>query len=245
MANSRQRRIDHDPARDTLGILCGQRVTHHVADVVGDEIGLLDFQMVHYSRDVGRLVYLCVARVGMCRETHAAQVGNDHGVILRQHRGDRSPHIAGIAKAVKHDDGRPMATDAHIQRRAIRGDVRGVERSRKRCDARLGRQCKTQGCENESDNTRHGFPRMATRERTAIRTMTCFGAFGKVDKEFFDASRRYRQRGRDVRAAEPIHNCGCEAGVTPSFFSRAATQACTARPSPGKSDDAGNISSTH
>ena len=36
-----QRRVDHHPFGDAVGILRGERVADHVADVVGDEIGLL------------------------------------------------------------------------------------------------------------------------------------------------------------------------------------------------------------
>ena len=54
----------------------------------------------------------------MRREAHAAQVGDDDGVILDQPRGERRPHVAGVAEAVEQQDGRPMAADADVDRRA-------------------------------------------------------------------------------------------------------------------------------
>jgi len=55
----------------------------------------------------------------------------------------------------------------------------------------------------------------------------------------------YRHRGSDVSACAPIQSCGSDGGAMCSFFSRAATQACTPRPKVGKSGEAGSVSSTH
>jgi hypothetical protein len=52
------------PARDALG--GGKGIADHVADVVGDKIGLLDAEAVEHARDVAGLGLLAVAsfRVG-------------------------------------------------------------------------------------------------------------------------------------------------------------------------------------
>ena len=36
-----------------------------------------------------------------------------------QLRGERRPHVAGLAVAVQQDDGRTLAADAHVKRRAV------------------------------------------------------------------------------------------------------------------------------
>ncbi len=102
IADARQGRIDDDPARDAGGILRRQRIADHVADVVRDEIGLVDLQTVEHAGNVDRLVLLRVAGVGMRGEPHAAQIRHDHGVVGHQLPRNRRPHVAAIAETVKH-----------------------------------------------------------------------------------------------------------------------------------------------
>ena len=138
VADARQRRVHHDPARDAARKLRRERVADHVADVVRDEIGLLDLQMIEHAGDVERLVLLRVARVRMRRKPHAAKIRRDDRVILHEHRGERRPHVAGIAEAVQQEDGRTLAADAHVQRRAVGRDLFGAEAIGKRLDVRGG-----------------------------------------------------------------------------------------------------------
>ena len=104
-------------------VLGGKRIADHVADVVRDEVGFLDLQRVHHGGDVASLRLLVVAAFGMRRETHAAEIGNDHRMIASERRRDRRPHVAGVAKAVQKDDGGPVAAGAEVDRRAVRRDV--------------------------------------------------------------------------------------------------------------------------
>jgi hypothetical protein len=60
-----QWRVHHDPARDPRRILRGEGVAHHVADVVGDEVGGLDLEPVEHARDIVALRLLVVTAVGM------------------------------------------------------------------------------------------------------------------------------------------------------------------------------------
>jgi hypothetical protein len=108
-------------------MLGGQGVADHVADVVGDQLGLLDLQRVHHRGDVLALVLLVVAAFRVGREAHAAQVGHDDGVILGQDLGDRRPHVAGVGEAVQQHHRRTGPADPNVQGRAIDGDVAGLE----------------------------------------------------------------------------------------------------------------------
>ncbi len=63
VTNARQRCIDHNPAGDPRGILCSQRIAHHVADVVSYESRLLHLECIHDTGDVNSLVLFGVAGV--------------------------------------------------------------------------------------------------------------------------------------------------------------------------------------
>jgi len=106
-----ERRIDDDPFGDAGRILRGERIADHVADVVGDEIGLVDLERVHHPGDVGALRLLVVAALRLRRQAHAAQVGNDDGVILVKRARRRRPHVAGVAEAMQQHDRRTFAAD--------------------------------------------------------------------------------------------------------------------------------------
>src|SRR5215510_14446660 len=64
-ADSRQWRVDHDPACYTRRTLCSKRVTNHVADVMRDESSCLDLQLVHHLRDIEALRFLVVSALRM------------------------------------------------------------------------------------------------------------------------------------------------------------------------------------
>ena len=136
-----QRRIDDDPFGDAVGILRGERIADHVADVVRHEIGLLDVELVHHHGDVDALRFLVVAAGRLGRETHPAQVGNDDSVVLVKRLGERRPHVAGVGKAVQEHDRRSVAADADMQRGAVHRDALDLEIRRKRHDGGKSRRC--------------------------------------------------------------------------------------------------------
>ena len=69
-ADTGERRVHHDPAAHAIAILRGDRVAHHVADVVRDQRSGRDAEVVQHGRDVGRLRLLVVAACGMGRKAH-------------------------------------------------------------------------------------------------------------------------------------------------------------------------------
>jgi len=64
-ANSRQRRVDHDLARNARGKLRRKRIADHIADIVRNECSFLDLQLVHNGRDIMGLGLLVVTVFGM------------------------------------------------------------------------------------------------------------------------------------------------------------------------------------
>src|SRR5664279_4907888 len=61
-------------------------------------------------------------------------------MVLGQHLGDGRPHIASVAEAVQHDDGRTCAADSHMDRGAIGLDLLRAKAGRKFLDFCGGRQ---------------------------------------------------------------------------------------------------------
>ncbi len=97
-----------------------------------DEIHLPDLQRIEHTRNVDPLRFLVVARLGARGEAHAAQIGDDHGMARGQLRGERRPHVAGIGKAVQHDDGRTRTANADVDLGAARIYLLGVKPGGKR-----------------------------------------------------------------------------------------------------------------
>ena len=120
-----------DKTRDALGVLRGKRVADHVADVVSDEVGALDLQLVEHARDVGGLRLLVEAARGLRRQPHATQVRHDDGVVAHEVDGHRRPHVAGLAVAVQKNDGGPGSAEAHMNGGAVGRDIPDVEVRRK------------------------------------------------------------------------------------------------------------------
>jgi hypothetical protein len=83
VTDSGQRCIDHHPTSDAGRILSSQRIAGHIAAVVCDQVCLLNLERIHDAGNVDRLV-LGVAGIRVIGHTHAAQVGDDHGVVLGQ-----------------------------------------------------------------------------------------------------------------------------------------------------------------
>jgi len=92
--------VDHHKTGHAAAVLRGEGVADHVADVVSDEGGSLHLERIEDTCNVAGLRFFVVATGRLGGEPHAAQVGNDHGVIARQVVGKRHPHVAGLAIAV-------------------------------------------------------------------------------------------------------------------------------------------------
>ncbi len=72
---------------------------------MGDERDVLDADAVQNPDEIASLLDLAVATLRMGRQTHAAQVRDDHGVVLHQRFGEWHPHVTGIAKTMQQDHG--------------------------------------------------------------------------------------------------------------------------------------------
>ena len=118
--------------------LGGERVSDHIADVVGDEVHPFNSERIENASDILALRLLVVSTGGTNGEPHAAQVGGDNRVVVGKLRRQGCPHVAGLAIAVQQDDRRSLAADPHIQGRAIRLNVLGPEPSGKRLHVTRG-----------------------------------------------------------------------------------------------------------
>ena len=136
IAYSGQRCIDHHPARDPDRILSSQRIADHIADVMCDQVCLLDVECIHDAGNVDRLVLLGVAGIRVIGHTHAAQVGDDHGMVLGQNNCQGGPHITRIAEAMQQHHGRTLAADSDVEAGAVRRNHLRVKAGRKRRDSR-------------------------------------------------------------------------------------------------------------
>ena len=111
MARSWQRRVHEGEADDPVGILCSERVSHHVADVVRHEVRALDPEHVEQAGNILTLCLLVVSSGRTSGEPHPAQIGGDNGMVVGELRCERRPHIAGLSIPVKQDDCRSLAAD--------------------------------------------------------------------------------------------------------------------------------------
>ena len=83
---------------------------------MGDESDFLEPKLIQNADEVSSLRDLFVTALGMGRQAHASQVGNDDGVVFNERIGERHPHIAGVAEAMKKQDGRSFAAEANVLR---------------------------------------------------------------------------------------------------------------------------------
>lgn len=60
-ADAGKRRVYQDESPDPLGALNGERIADHIADIMGDEIGLCDLQGVQHPCNVACLRLLVEA----------------------------------------------------------------------------------------------------------------------------------------------------------------------------------------
>jgi hypothetical protein len=156
--DARQRRIHDDEAGDPLRVLRREGVADHVAEVVGDEVGLVDPQRVQDAGDVVSLRLLVVAVGGTRRARHPAQVGSDNGVATGEVRRQRSPHVARLAIAVQEDHRGALAADPDMDDRALRLDLPGAEVRGKRLNLRRGGQRQRQGRDSAEHEPNHLWP---------------------------------------------------------------------------------------
>src|SRR5436853_3917581 len=63
-------------------ILSSQRIADHIADVMCDQVCLLDLECVHDAGNVDCLALLGVGGIRVVEPTHTAQVGDDDGMVL-------------------------------------------------------------------------------------------------------------------------------------------------------------------
>ncbi len=107
---------------------------------MGDEVGSLNMQRIEQAGDIAALGFLVVATRRARRETHAAQIRHDDGVIAREIRRQRRPHIAGIGKAMEQDDRRSMTANPYMQDGLVGGNFLNAKFRRKRLHLCHGRQ---------------------------------------------------------------------------------------------------------
>ena len=74
------------------------------------------------------LSFLVIAAGRLGRESHAAQIGNDHRVIAYQIVGKRHPHVAGLAISMQQHDPGSRAALAHTEFRRVRRQLPCAER---------------------------------------------------------------------------------------------------------------------
>jgi hypothetical protein len=134
-ADPREWGVHHHPAGDPIRILRSEGIAHHIADIMGDKIGPLDLQLVENTRDTAGLGFLVIAIFGMRREPHSPQIRDDDRVIVHQTRRQGCPHVACVAEAVQHDDGRTSTSDPDVDGRAPGLNLIGVETGRERLNS--------------------------------------------------------------------------------------------------------------
>ncbi len=118
------------------------------------DVGLVDPEALEYRADVAGLGLLVVAVSRPRRQAHAAQVGHDDAMVLRQCARQRRPHVARIAEAVQQHDRRAVATDAHVQARAVDLDLLRAEVCGERLGLCMRRQCRREGDQAGTEQVR-------------------------------------------------------------------------------------------
>ncbi len=156
VAQPRQGRVHGHPALHPLRLLGGEGVADHVADVVGDQLHPPDLQDVEQAVHPAALAGLVVTGGRMGRQPHAAQVRHDDRVVLDQHRHQRLPHVAGVAKAVQQQHRRALAAHAHVDGGVVDGDVADLHPRRERPHRRRGGTAEAKNAETNQGVADHG-----------------------------------------------------------------------------------------
>src|SRR5712671_1787087 len=118
-SDSGQRRVDENETRDSVGILRRKSIADHVADIMRDEVGAVDFQLIKYACHIAGLRLLVKASGGLGGEAHSSQVRHHYGMIARKVGCHGRPHVTRLTITVKQHDGGPGAAGAHIYRSAV------------------------------------------------------------------------------------------------------------------------------
>jgi hypothetical protein len=119
--------VDQNEARHAAWVLRRKRIADHVADIVRDEVNVVDAQRIEHARHVDTLCLLVKASRGLGRQPHAAQVRHHDGVVARKIGCHGRPHIARLAVAVQQEHRRPGSTRAHMDRGAVGCDLSCAE----------------------------------------------------------------------------------------------------------------------
>ena len=103
--------------QQSLGILDGKGIGDAGADVVADDMGAIDLEMIHQRPDVARQRLLVIARGRALGPAGAAQIRHDQPIAFAERGHHLRERIAGLGKPVQQQ-----------QRLAARADVAVVDR---------------------------------------------------------------------------------------------------------------------
>ena len=81
-SDPRQRCVHQGEPGYPVRVLGGERVSDHIADVVGDEVHPFNPERVENASDILALCLLVVSTGGTNGEPHAAQVGGNNRVVV-------------------------------------------------------------------------------------------------------------------------------------------------------------------
>src|SRR5262245_2285168 len=126
----RQWRIDQHESLDPFGMQGGKGEPNHVADVVRDEIDLLDPQRGEHPRHVARLGFLVESTAGFRGKPQAPEIGDDHPVVPGEIDGQGRPHVAGLGITVEQHHRRPRAAYPSMDGDTVGGDFLCLEATR-------------------------------------------------------------------------------------------------------------------
>src|SRR5262249_53691849 len=127
-----QRRIDQHETLDPLGMLDGKGEGNHVADVVRDEIDLLDPQRSQDARHVASLGLLVEPAGGLGGPPHTPEIRTDRGVAPGETGRQRPPHAPGLAITMQQHHRRARAANASMDGYTVGGDLSCLEAARER-----------------------------------------------------------------------------------------------------------------
>jgi len=131
-----KRCIDHHPARDPDRILSSQRIADHIADVMCDQVCLLDLECIHDAGNVDRLVSSWRSRYPGDR-TYPCRAGRGrsrYGPWPEQLPGGPTYHPYRRSHATAPR--RTLAADSDVEAGAVRRNHLRVKAGWKRRDSR-------------------------------------------------------------------------------------------------------------
>ena len=124
--------VEDGQLRHPVRVVEREAVRTPAAAVVAADAEALEPELPHHRDHVARhralRVRLVVGRRRRLRALAvAAQVGRDHGVLVREPRRHRVPHRVRLRVPVEQEEGRPAAAAAQADRRLARVDRRQLE----------------------------------------------------------------------------------------------------------------------